>query len=77
MRSTITGVGGSLTALATPFRDMRVDWNALSRLSERQIERGSAALIVCGSTGEAAALILSEYTRAVRTVAEAVDGRYR
>jgi 4-hydroxy-tetrahydrodipicolinate synthase len=75
MRSTITGVGGSLTALATPFRDMRVDWNALSRLSERQIERGSAALIVCGSTGEAAALILSEYTRAVRTVAEAVDGR--
>ena len=28
MRSTITGVGGSLTALATPFRDMRVDWNA-------------------------------------------------
>jgi 4-hydroxy-tetrahydrodipicolinate synthase len=75
MRNIIAGVGGSLTALATPFRDTRVDWEALSRLSERQIERGTAALIVCGSTGEAAALILSEYAHAVRTVAEAADGR--
>jgi 4-hydroxy-tetrahydrodipicolinate synthase len=75
MHNTISGVGGSLTALATPFRDTRVDWNALSRLSERQIERGTAALIVCGSTGEAAALILPEYVHAVRTVAEAAAGR--
>jgi dihydrodipicolinate synthase/N-acetylneuraminate lyase len=56
MRKSISSVGGSLTALATPFRDMDVDWDALSRLSERQIDRGTAALIVCGSTGEAAAL---------------------
>jgi 4-hydroxy-tetrahydrodipicolinate synthase len=75
MRNIISGVGGSLTALATPFRDTRVDWDALFRLSVRQIERGTAALIVCGSTGEAAALILSEYAHAVRTVAEAAGGR--
>jgi 4-hydroxy-tetrahydrodipicolinate synthase len=75
MRNIISGVGGSLTALATPFRDSRVDWDALARLSLRQIERGTAALIVCGSTGEAAALILSEYVRAVRTVADASAGR--
>jgi 4-hydroxy-tetrahydrodipicolinate synthase len=75
MRNPVFGVGGSLTALATPFRDTHVDWVALSRLSERQINRGTAALIVCGSTGETAALILPEYARAVRTVAEAASGR--
>src|ERR1700729_1196632 len=75
MHNIIAGVGGSLTALATPFRETRVDWEALSRLSERQIERGTAALVVCGGTGEAAALILSEYAHAVRTVAEAACGR--
>jgi 4-hydroxy-tetrahydrodipicolinate synthase len=75
MRISITGVGGSLTALATPFRQTRVDWDALSRLSERQITRGTAALIVCGSTGEAAALTQPEYARAVHTVVEAAAGR--
>jgi dihydrodipicolinate synthase/N-acetylneuraminate lyase len=44
----------------------------LSRLSERQIDSGTAALIVCGSTGEAAAVMLPDYARAVRTVAEDV-----
>jgi 4-hydroxy-tetrahydrodipicolinate synthase len=75
MRNPITGVGGSLTALATPFRQTRVDWDALSRLSERQIARGTAALIVCGSTGEAAGLTQPEYARAVYTVAEVAAGR--
>ena len=75
MNNPIYGIGGSLTALATPFREKQVDWKALSLLSERQIDRGTAALVVCGSTGEAASLILPEYARAVRTVAEAAAGR--
>jgi 4-hydroxy-tetrahydrodipicolinate synthase len=75
MHNLIFGVGGSLTALATPFRDTHVDWTALARLSGRQIDRGAAALVVCGSTGEAAALILSEYARAVHTVVETAAGR--
>jgi hypothetical protein len=75
VRNPVFGVGGSLTALATPIRDTCVDWSALSHLSKRQIDRGTAALIVCGSTGEAAALVLPEYARAVRTAAEAATGR--
>jgi 4-hydroxy-tetrahydrodipicolinate synthase len=75
MRIPLTGMGGSLTALATPFRQTRVDWEALSRMAERQIARGTAALVVCGSTGEAAALTQSEYARAVHAVAEATAGR--
>ena len=38
-------------------------------------DRGTAALVVCGSTGEAASLSLPEYTRTVRTVVEAASGR--
>lgn len=75
MHNSIFGVGGSLTALVTPFRDTCVDWRALARMSERQIVRGTAALVVCGSTGEAASLMLSEYGRAVRTIAEVAGGR--
>ena len=75
MRNSIFGIGGSLTALATPFRDTQVDWNALSRLSERQIARGTAGLVVCGSTGEAASLTPPEYAHAVHTVAETASGR--
>ena len=48
MRNPVSGVGGSLTALITPFRATRIDWEAASNLAERQIERGTAALIVCG-----------------------------
>ena len=77
MRNPISGVGGSLTALATPFHETRVDWEALSRLSERQIDRGTAALIVCGSTGEAAALVQPEYARAVIAVVEAAKAACR
>ncbi len=75
MRTLVFGVGGSLTALATPFRDTLVDWEAASNLAERQIDRGTAALIVCGSTGEAAALTLPEYARLVHAVVEAASGR--
>ncbi len=75
MQTSISGVGGSLTALATPFLDTQVDWTALYHLSERQIDRGTAALIVCGSTGEAASLTPPEYARAVRTVVETAAGR--
>src|SRR5690242_8563501 len=74
MRNIVFGVGSSLTALATPFRDTLVDWSAASNLATRQIERGTAALIVCGSTGEAAALSLPEYARLVRGVVEAASG---
>jgi hypothetical protein len=39
MRIPLTGVGGSLTALARPFRHTRVDWDVLSRLSAADYSR--------------------------------------
>lgn len=71
----LAGLEGSLVALVTPFRGGRVDDDALSALCERQVQRGSAGLVVCGSTGEAQALLPDEQMRIVSIAAEAVAGR--
>jgi len=67
--------GGSMTALITPFRDGQVNAIALATQCERQIRRGTAALVVCGSTGEAAALSPAEQARVVALAVEAASGR--
>ena len=52
---------GAATALLTPFRpDGSIDLPAWDRLLERQLDAGIAALVVCGTTGEAAALTQDE-----------------
>lgn len=71
----LSQVGGSVTALVTPFRDGRIDSNALAALCERQIRGGTAALVVCGSTGEAAALSLAEHAHVVALAVEAAANR--
>ncbi len=53
-------LAGSMTALSTPFSNGAIDRLAFTRLCERQIDRGTTALIVCGSTGEAASLQIEE-----------------
>ena len=67
--------GGSTTALVTPFRDGQVDAIALATQCELQIRRGTAALVVCGSTGEAAALSPAEQARVVALAVEAASNR--
>lgn len=67
--------GGSATALPTPFHDDRIDCETLAALCERQIDRGTTALVVCGSTGEAASMDLEEHRLAIQVVVEAAAGR--
>ncbi len=67
--------GGSAVALVTPFRDGQVDADALAALCERQVKAGTAALVVCGSTGEAPALSIAEQARVVAVAVEAAAGR--
>jgi 4-hydroxy-tetrahydrodipicolinate synthase len=67
-------LGGSLTALATPFRDGAIDEPAFIALCRRQIERGTTALVVCGSTGEAAALGLEEQALLFRLAVDTANG---
>ena len=73
--TTIPGLQGSLVALATPFRDGRLDECALMKLCQRQIDAGSRALVVCGSTGEASSLSLAEHVRVVAIAVEVASRR--
>ncbi|MDF3932589.1 4-hydroxy-tetrahydrodipicolinate synthase [Pseudomonas citronellolis] len=47
---------GIWVALATPFRNAEVDFAALRGLVGKLLEDGVAGFVVCGTTGEAAAL---------------------
>ena len=51
---------GCGTALVTPFRSGRVDFDALESLIDWQIDRGADALVLLGTTGEPATLSASE-----------------
>lgn len=73
--ATLAGLRGSMTALVTPFRGGRVDEPRLSALCELQVRAGTAALFVCGSTGEAAALSPAEHARVLALAVEATMGR--
>jgi 4-hydroxy-tetrahydrodipicolinate synthase len=66
---------GSLVALPTPFRDGRVDYPALRRLIEFQLEGGSDGLVAAGSTGEAATLTTRERLSVIEFCAGSADGR--
>jgi 4-hydroxy-tetrahydrodipicolinate synthase len=68
-------LGGSMTALATPFKDGPIDQPAFVRLCQRQIARGTTALIVCGSTGEAASLQPDEYATLISLAVATAKGR--
>lgn len=70
-------LSGSICALATPLRsrDDGVDFEACGRLVDHQLAGGTRALVVAGSTGEAAALDEAEYSALVEFVVERVRGR--
>ncbi len=66
---------GSMTALVTPFRDGRVDEQALRGLIEFQIDNGTDGLVPCGTTGESATLSYEEHDRVIELTIEAAAGR--
>ena len=51
---------GAATALVTPMRDGEIDYSALGKLIDTQIAAGISALVIGGTTGEAATLSDSE-----------------
>jgi 4-hydroxy-tetrahydrodipicolinate synthase len=66
---------GSGVALITPFKDGGVNESVLADLVAFHHEESTDALIVCGSTGEAAAMTAEEQYRAAACVVDANDGR--
>ncbi|MCE9673360.1 4-hydroxy-tetrahydrodipicolinate synthase [Myxococcus stipitatus] len=66
---------GSMTALATPFRDGALDEPAYRALVRQQIEGGTSVLVPMGTTGESVTMTADECARAVRVVVEEAKGR--
>ena len=67
-----SGVG---TALITPFSGDKIDFATLGRLIDRQIEAGISALIIGGTTGEAATLSDEERYELYAYSREKIGGR--
>lgn len=66
---------GVCTALITPFERGRMDFAALDRLIERQLEAGVQALLVAGTTGEPSTLSDQEWRALVAHALSAIRGR--
>ena len=66
---------GTHTALVTPFKDGKVDEDALRRLVREQVEAGIDGLVPCGSTGESATLDHGEHETVIGITLEEAAGR--
>ncbi len=66
---------GAYTALVTPFKDGKINYNKMAELIEFQINEGIDGLVVCGTTGESATLSDKEKRRLIKFTVETVNGR--
>ena len=63
----MTGVfSGSITAMITPFKDGKVNLHTLGKLIDYQIEGGTDALVMLGTTGEPSTMTEAEKEITVR-----------
>ncbi len=71
----MTTLSGSMTALATPFKDGRFDEAAYEKLVEYQVTNGTSVLVPIGTTGEAVTLSAAERRRVIEVCLSANRGR--
>ena len=68
---------GCGTAIVTPFTDDGVNFEEFRKLLEDQIKNEVSAIIVCGTTGEAATMSLEERKETIKFVVDVVAGRVK
>ena len=66
---------GSGVAIVTPFNDEGVDYESFGRLIDYQIDNGTDAIIVCGTTGESATMPDKEHVAVVEYCVKKVNKR--
>ena len=67
---------GAGVAIVTPFHeDGSVNYEKFAELVEFQIENGTDAIIVCGTTGESSTLTHEEHLDVIKFCVETVNGR--
>ncbi|MGE0400363.1 MAG: 4-hydroxy-tetrahydrodipicolinate synthase [Kofleriaceae bacterium] len=68
-------IEGCLTALVTPFRDGKVDFDGIAKLVDWQIEQGVDGIVAVGTTGESATLDVDEHVAVIAATVKAAKGR--
>ncbi|HEY1814040.1 MAG TPA: 4-hydroxy-tetrahydrodipicolinate synthase [Kofleriaceae bacterium] len=68
-------IEGCLTAVVTPFKGGRVDFDALAKLVDWQIEQGIDGIVSVGTTGESATLDVEEHVAVIAATVKAARGR--
>ena len=66
---------GSGVAIITPFKEGRIDYDALESLIDWHVESGTDAIIVCGTTGEASTLSAVEKLSVIEFTVQKTAGR--
>lgn len=66
---------GFATAMVTPMTSTGVDYEALGRFIDFQLESGINALVAVGTTGESATLSPAERNEVIRFTVDRVNGR--
>lgn len=67
---------GAGVAIATPFKEnYDVDYDQFGKLIDFQIDGGTDAIIVCGTTGESATMTEAEHVEVIRYCIDKVAGR--
>ncbi len=70
-----TVFSGMATAMVTPMNAGGIDYEAMGRFIDWQIESGINALVVMGTTGENATIEPEDQTKVIRYTVERVAGR--
>ena len=66
---------GAGVAIVTPFTETGIDFDKLGELIDFQIENETDAIIICGTTGEAATMPDKEHLSAIEYTVNKVAGR--
>lgn len=67
-----TGAG---TAIITPFKNGTIDYDSFGKIIEDQIAKSIDAIVVAGTTGEAATLTHEEHCDVIKYAVEKIAGR--
>ena len=71
----VRNLTGSIVALVTPFKDNgEIDFPALDRLVDYQLENGTDGILVLGTTGESSTMTDAEDVAVAQHVINRVDG---
>ena len=68
---------GTYTAIVTPFRNDKIDVDALEQLVERQIAGGIDGIVPVGTTGESPTLNMEEHIEVIRLSVKFAAGRLK